>query len=409
MSIKKIVGLVFLAVLIIVGALTSSQIFESVEKGTYHIKQAAVTGTMYAIMEPGMYMQMFGDVERWPVAETFFFTADTDEGERRDQSIEVRFNDGALAKISGTLRVDLPRSEAEAIDLVVKHGYRSYSDVEHKLVLPTVRNALRLTANLMTARESFAEKRPSFIEWARDQVENGLYQTEEKEEETLDILTGEKIKRVVKVIKTDEDGNPIRQPSPLGVLGMRLSNFEVKVFQYERRVLAQIQKQQEATMAAITARSKVEQARKEAEQAEAEGKKAVMQAKYSEEEQKIKAVVQAERDKETTLIQADKVKQEQKLLAEAAKFERQKMEEKARGERALRQAKIAGDGALDKKLEAWIKVNEFYANAWKERPVPTIDMSGSGGGKANGGDVSDLVKLMTVKHAKDIALDNSIK
>ena len=116
-------GAAFLIALVFVFTLFS-QIFATVESGTYHIKQAAITGTMTAKMQPGMYGLFFGGNEEWPKAETYYFTSekDTKDDIDEDLSIEVRFNDGSLANISGTIRIILPTSEEEAIGLTTDYG-----------------------------------------------------------------------------------------------------------------------------------------------------------------------------------------------------------------------------------------------------------------------------------------------
>ncbi len=230
MDTRRIVMLSVIGACIIVAVAIAGQLFETVEKGTYQIKQTAITGTMKAKMEPGLWSQFFGDIEAWPKAETFYFTADDREGARRDESIEVRFNDGSLCKISGTCRIVLPTTESQAVDLVVVAGYRSYRDVEQKLILPTIRNALRLTANLMSARESYSEKRTDFNFWAWDQIQNGLYETTEETKKVVDQISGEEITRTYKIIKRDASGKTAYQHSPFEGLGIRLANFEIKEY-----------------------------------------------------------------------------------------------------------------------------------------------------------------------------------
>jgi hypothetical protein len=117
MSIKKIVMLSFLGLLLIIGLISAGSMVETVEKGTYQIKQAAITGDMSAKMTPGLWGQYFGDIDVWPKADTYFFTHDNDtKGDSDiDTSIEVRFNDGSLCKISGTTRIIMPTSPEQAI------------------------------------------------------------------------------------------------------------------------------------------------------------------------------------------------------------------------------------------------------------------------------------------------------
>ncbi len=218
-------GVVF--VCIIIAITLGGQIVSTVERGTYQIKQAAITGTMTAHMDTGMFGQWFGDIVTFPKAETFYFTKDEYEGAKHDQSIEVRFVDGSICDISGTVRIVYPRVEQDAIDLVVAHGFKDKRDLEHKLILPTLRNILRQTANMMTARESYAEKRADFVAWAWDQLENGSYKTKNEDREVVDPISGDKTIKSFKVIQRDKEGRPLYRKSPM-VCGMTLENFEIK-------------------------------------------------------------------------------------------------------------------------------------------------------------------------------------
>lgn len=106
---------------------------------------------------------MYGDIYEFPNSETFFFTKELKEGKAVDQSIEVTFADGSRCHISGTARIIMPKTEAEAVYLTDKLGFRNYESIEDKLILPTVRKALILTANMMTAQESYSTKRADFL------------------------------------------------------------------------------------------------------------------------------------------------------------------------------------------------------------------------------------------------------
>ncbi len=276
---KKAIFAVFALMVLIVGTLIFNSLFATVDKGTYQIKQAAISGTMSAHMKPGMYGLMFGSADTWPTAETYYFThvKDTDDDTDDDKSIEVRFNDGSLADISGTVRIILPSGEQEAIDLVTVYSYRNYNSLRDKLILPVLRNALSNTANLMSARESYSDLRSNYIEWAWDQIQNGVYQTEEEERAVLE--NGEKITKKFKIIKKDKDGNILRGKNPLEGSGIRLANFEVKMFKYSGTVAKQIETQQKAYMGVATAVAKAKEAEQNAIKEKAEGEAKVMKAR----------------------------------------------------------------------------------------------------------------------------------
>ena len=195
--------LISLGVVLAVAIASSRGLVQTVERGSYQVRQMIVTGEMRAKMEPGMWLKLFSNIVTWPTAETFFFTKDEAGDEGVDQTIEVRFNDGSLCDVSGTLRVVLPASEQQAIDLATKYGYADYTDLEQKLVLPVVRNALRLTANLMSARESYSEQRSDFVFWTWDQIQSGIYETEEETRKVVDPVSGQEVTKSFKIIKKD--------------------------------------------------------------------------------------------------------------------------------------------------------------------------------------------------------------
>jgi regulator of protease activity HflC (stomatin/prohibitin superfamily) len=422
MSIKKMVMYCFIAVFIMVAMISFPKIFDTVEKGTYQVKQAAITGKMDAKMTPGMWLQNFGDIDTWPKAETYFFTHDNDtKGDTdTDTSIEVRFNDGSICKISGTLRIIMPTSKQQAIALVIDRGHKTYMDVREKLIKPTLRNVLRSTANLMSARESYSEKRLDFTNWARDQIEHGVYKTKEETKQVEDLVTGEKTWKKVKTI-LKKGGIPLHEENPLEGTGIVLKNFEIKTFKYEKKVQAQISKQQEARMAVETAKAEAEKAKQGELKAIAEGKMKVATAKYEKEQDKIRAVVDAQkekevqelnaaRDKNVAVIAGNQRKEVAKLDRDAATLKKQELILLGEGEAARKRAVMQADGALQQKLATYERVNKMYANAIKDYAgnwVPTVNMGNNGTSAAGG--ANDLINLLTTKTALDLGLNMDMK
>ena len=193
-----------------------------------------------------------------------------------------------------------------------------------------VRNALRLTADLMSARESYSEQRADFVFWAWDQIQNGIYETQEETRKVVDHVSGQEITKTFKIIKRDAKGGPVYQRNPVEGLGITLANFEVKLFDYTDKVRAQIGAQQTALMAVATARAKAQQAEQEALIAEAEGKAKVAREKYKEEQKKVRAIVQAqerlevaELDKARALVQAQERMEVAELDRQAATEKKQ--------------------------------------------------------------------------------------
>jgi len=396
----------------------------TVDKGTYHIKQAAVSGTMSAKMTPGIWLQAFGDIDVWPKADTFFFTHDNDvEGDvDADTSIEVRFNDGSLCNISGTARIIMPTTEDQAIHLVTERGHRTYADLRAKLIKPTIRNVLRHTANLMSATESYMHKRGQFIAWARDQIAHGLYETETIEKKVKDLVSGEMVSKSFTIIKTKKEkdpetgklidtGMPLYQFNPLADTGIGIKNFEVKKFKYEDKVDKQIAEQQKARMAVATAKAKAQEAEQNKLTIEAEGKARVAQAEYKELEKKVVAVVQAQRDKEVAVTHGEKQREVAKLERDAAKLEKERDILQGQGIAEKKRLILAADGALAQKLDTIERINKVWADAYANRKVPGVYMAGSGGEAVAGPDAQfkTFMNMMNASVAKQLKQDMDIK
>ncbi len=395
-------------------AAVSFGLVQTVENGSYQIRQMIVTGTMSAKMEPGMWLRLFSGIETWPKAETFFFTKTERGTETVDRAIEVRFNDGSLCDISGTLRIILPSSGQQAIDLVTRYGYVNYADLEQKLILPVVRNALRLTANLMSARESYSEQRADFVFWTWDQVQNGIYETQEETRKVVDLVSGQEVTKTFKVIKEDARGNLVYQRNALEGLGLTLANFEVKLFDYTEKVRAQIGAQQTALMAVATARAKAQQAEQEAMMAEAEGKANVARDKYEEEQKKVRAIVQAqerlevaELDKASAMVQARQRMEVAALDRQAAEATKQQEILLGQGEAERKHLVLQADGALKQKLEAYVQAQQLWANAYAQRQVPSLVMGG-GGASATDNESTDFAQMMQLLVARQMGLDLTV-
>ena len=394
--IKKLttIGVVIIC---LIGLFGAGQIIETNNKGQFQVKQAAVTGDLSVRTAPGMYAQMFGDITTWNKNGTFFFTADAEEGESHDESIEVRFVDGSIARISGTMRISLPRTEAEIVHLVDELGFTSYDALEAKLIKPTVRNALRLTANFMTARESYAEKRADYNTWAWDQIQNGLYKTTDTVREILDPSSGNMVKKTFKTVLKDKNGIPVYTKNPLAGTGILLSNFEVKSFVYSQTVKAQIADQQKLYMSIATAKAEAAKAQQDKIKEKAQGEAREAKAEADANVLKMTAVVEAEKAKRVAELAAEK-------KFEVAKFAAKTALEEAKRVRAVGMAKAAANQALVKAgltpLEAaQIKKQTMIGmmEQWAKRPVPSSIISTGGGGGS-----STVMDIMGVEAAKKL-------
>ncbi len=403
---KRIAGLIVLVVLIIVAIAVSSNLVETNKAGYSQVKQAAITGTLTCRLEPGMYGQMFGDIHTYKEAQTFFFTADKETGQSRNQSLPTRFNDGAKADVSGSLRVVLPGNCEQLIQLHRK--FRSMNGVMEKLVLPAIRKALFSTGPHMSAGESYAERRGEFASLAEDQLRIGVIRVDKHEELRADPITGEKKNVwVLTKRKCESDAKNCldgyeRDISALAEFGINITNFVIDGIEYPQAVLVQIETQRAARMNVITKQAEAKEADARAAKANAEARAQIAETRAAEEIEKTRKIVRAEAAREQA-----------RLEKEGAEYTKQKEILLGQGEATRKRLVLDADGALAQKLATLERINEKWAAAYAKRPVPSMVFGGGGdnsGGSTANADVESMrfIQLMNVWAAKQLTIDLTV-
>ncbi|MCK5689173.1 hypothetical protein KAI87_07880, partial [Myxococcota bacterium] len=354
-------------------------------------------------------------IHTYPEATTFFFTQDSETGESRDQSLPTRFNDGAKAQVSGSVRVIFP---ADCEGLTQLHRkFKSSRGVIAKLVLPAIRRSLFSSGPHMSAAESYAERRAEFADLVEDQLINGTIKVEKHAEKRLDPITGDEQEAwVIEKSKCETEsltcvGGYVRMPSAFAEFGIRVTNFVIDAITYSPEVLQQIERQRKARMDIITQEAEARQAEARAAKAGSEAQALIAETRAHEEVAKTERVVKAEADKAEAILHAEKKKDVAVLDLESAGLEKKANILRGEGEAAKRRLIMQADGALSLKLEAWLKAQEAYASALaKAQPgalVPSVVMGGgSGGGNSS---AQQWMEVMMMKAARDLSLDMKMK
>jgi len=397
-NIVKIAGLTIGGILLLIVLLSLGSIMEGVDADEIMVLQDPIDGELHVFTTAGLKWQWFGTCTHYQKAFQFWFSKLEDEGEGYDQSIPVRFNDGGEANISGSARIIMPMDEKSLTDLHMKFG--SQEAIQHELIRQTIVKAVYMSGPLMSSAESYAEKRNYLIQYIEDQASRGIYRTLQREEKTVDPITGEeKTITVVEILIDAETNLPKRQDSsPLQEFGVRMSNLAINAINYDKKVEAQISKQQDLKMEVMTSIATARQAEQQALTVEKQGQAAAAQAKWKAEESRARAVVEAEQRRDVAKLDAETAhlrKQEQILLGQ--------------GEAERKKLVMRADGALDKKLQAWLQAQQAYATAmagYKGAWVPSIVMGGEGGGAGNGAQA--FMDFFMLKAARDLSLDMSV-
>ena len=378
-----------------------------VKSDKYVIRQEFLTGKMSAITDEGWYFK-FGYVTEFQISDIIWFSADAEEGRERDESIRVRFNDGASAQISGSVRFILPTDPDELIKL--KKQFGNFERIKKELVIQVVNEAIYLTASLMSSKESYTTKRSLFSDYAQDQALNGVFRTRTNEIITRDSISGEVTTRTeIEILRDENTGEILRKESALKDYGVILKNFVVKRIQYPDNILEQLDEQQQALMDVQKAKAMAQKAEQEAITAEKEGLARIAVARAEQEALKVKDVVQAQKVKEVAVLEAEKALAVAKLdrlaAAEYKEAKTMRAEADANAARKLLQA----DGALKQKLATYQNVMKFWADAYtKQRPTPDIVIGGENK-KGSGNAAEQFMNLLSIKALKDLSLDMNVK
>lgn len=392
----NVVKVAVISLLCLMGVWAVFHMFTLVHAGESIVIQTP-GGSLYTIAEPGYKLTWFGKVTRYKRSFQYWFSTAKDQGEARDQSIKVRFNDGGHANLSGSVRVDMPVDSSALLD--IHRVFGTQDAVEQQLIRTCMEKSVYMTGPLMSSKESYAEKRTDLINFIEDQAIKGVYQTVSKDVETKDPISGEKKHvTVVEVRRAEAGGLALRQEdSPLIRFNVKLYNLSLNEVKYDDVVEKQIQQQQEATMSVQTAMANAKKAEQDAMTVAKQGEANAMKIKW--EQESINAKVVAEADGRARAAELDKKAAEYKKATEILLGE---------GESKRKQLMMEANGALDPKLDAYIKVNELWAAAFAKMTqplVPSVVMGNSSGG----GSTQDLIDLIKVKTAKELGLDMSVE
>lgn len=299
-------GLVAILILASVGR----SVFTTNDQGYYQIKQAAVSGEVTVHNESGTYLRLFGDVTTYHVSDMYYFSKSDLDGGKGSESdpIDIRFNDGGTAKVSGGIKFRLS-SDPETQKLVHR-DFKSYDRLKHDLMRQTVAEALMQTATLMRAEESYSTRRSEFTSLVEDQVKNGIYETEAKELKQKDADGNEFVVHEVN-IKLDSKGQPIiRKISPLKMYKVEIVQFVIKDIDFDLTINALIGKKKEAEQMKVVAKANAEKAKQDAITAREQGNASIAIEKAKQEVEKIKEVTIAQKEFEVSQLKRKQAEQD---------------------------------------------------------------------------------------------------
>lgn len=357
---------------------------EDVKNEQIVVNQYPLTGTMAYWTEPGFKWQWFGKTTEYYKTQQFWFGGKDVDGNSHGTPIKVIFNDASVGYIYGSLRVILP-TDIDHLRLI-QTAYNGMDRLMNDLVAQNVVKVIYASGPLMSAFESYAEKKNDMVAYITDQLTYGVYKTTVREEDSIDSFTGETKKVKVASLIVDENapnGYVRSEKSPFTSYGVIIDQVSITEITYDDKVNQQIQTQQQANMSIQTKKAEALAAQQDAIKAEAEGKAAAAKAKWEQEKIKATEVTKAEQEREVA-----------RLASEKAEFDKKRIIAEGEAEAAANRAKVAAGVTPQEKLEWEYKTKVGVAEALSKIALPRIIMS-SGNGSGNSAMDAMGLKMMT--------------
>jgi hypothetical protein len=400
---RNIANIVIAIVIIVVIFNFFSGMYFDNPAGWYTVKQDIITGRMRVYSDPGWTLRLYGYTYTFKFSEIYYFSKHLVEGDSSDTSIHVRFNDGGKAAISGNVRLEMPIDDASRI-LLQRH-FRTWENFLDMGVRKVIDEAVILTASLMTSEESYATKRALFSQMVSDQIQHGIYLTEEKEEIDINPKTSEKNMRKTTVVKRDAKGNSLRKDNPMKAYGMRWNQFIIKEIDYERDTLAQIEQKRAAVQSITTSIAEAEKAAQIKITAEEIGKQVVTETRYRAEVEKQSAIVKARQEQQVAETRAQQRSAVADLDAQAAEQEMKASTLRGEAEYQVARKRLEADGALALKGDALVRIQRAWAEAFQQAKKPLVpEISGIAG--VNGISlVQTIMDQITARLSSELGVD----
>lgn len=390
MNTKNIIGaIVLLITVVFISCL--GKMFEDVDAGEVVVIQH-LDGTLEVFDQPTSWAwQGFGKATHYRRSNQYEFLIKDSNG--NNTSIPIGFNDGGYGNLSGSIRYDLPVDKASMLRIHTHFG--SQESVESHLIKTNMEKAAFASGPLMSSRESYAEKKNDLIFYLEDQASHGAYKTKQVDVDEIDPLTNaKKVVTKVQILKDSFNRIERQEKSPIETEGIRLYNLSLQLINYDDKVKKQIIAQQEAIMAVQTSIAESKKAEQKALTIEAEGKASAAKAKWEQE------VIKAEK---ITKAQADSM--EAAMAVKTAALRKQQLILEGEGEAEKKKLIMQANGALEQKLEAYVKVQGYWADAFKNYQGNLMPQFISGSGPVPINAANQFMEMMMIRSAKDLGLN----
>lgn len=424
-------GAAAFAALLVIGGLFFGVVGHNDDQN-YQVLQS-VTGKVSIIDKPGYYYKGFGTVWTYPRTIEGYYSEHPEEGDERDTSISITFNDAGTAKVSSFVKLQMP--------VVAEQRRKLHQDFQgnQNNVLTAVRahlvNCLKASGPVMSASENQASRKAEFNQIVEEQLERGLFKMRQTTV-TLDDLTEivnagtdadgntitkekKAVVQATQVVNDPKTGKPIViQESPLTTYGLGIMQFSITKINYDDATLKQFAAKKESFLNAERSKAQRQEEVQQRLMIEEQGRRKVAEIQAEENQKKERALIQAQQAEEVAeitkrqrVIEAEQkvevaaqLREEADQLRQVAEIEAQTAELKKEAVISAAEAKqqeieIAGGLSEEKRILAEIQAKRDVdvAIALSKVASPGVVIAG-GEGKSGGNDaLGNLINLWLLK------------
>ncbi len=368
-----------------------------------------VDETQFVKFTPGMfYAGFFAKEQPWPnqISVSHIDTAFDGDLSINDNSIEIgiirdtRFNDATTATISGITQYILPSTEGDMLS--IHNAHKTPTSFVHRRLSPYTIECLKSSAQLMSSEIHYSGGRAQMTQDYMEQLRNGSYLLNIKETNIFD-STERAYKRMYAVqIQRDKNGQALRKFSSIKEYNVTVGDAQILDVDYEQKVDDMLAKKITAATDASVSKQRLMTAQQQAMTAEAEGKRKLVEIEYTTKQKQTEQVVNAN----TQVQLAEQDRQKQEIALKGSKLEADKIKTLADAYAYEKSKSINADNGLQQKLDAYITVQEFWANAFGKYTgniTPTYQTGGNSSSGSNA--MQQFMEFQNIKAAKDLSLD----
>jgi hypothetical protein len=362
-------------------------------------------GKQFVEFTPGIfYAGFFAKETEWPNQISVMYTEKEPDLTMRDNGIQVgtiniMFNDGTTADVKGIAQFVLPSDEKDMI--LIHNTHRTPQSLVTKRLATFTKECLQSSAQSMSSDKHYGGGRAQMSQDFLDQLRNGVYISQTEEKIVYDSIEKEKKRLYLTSVKRNKQGAPERKTSAIQEYSISVADASIIDTDYAPVVDKKLGQIIDAATKSAVSRQELMTAQQQSLTAKAKGEQALVEIEYQQKQEQTRQVVAAE----TKVRVAEQDKLQQKIQAEAAELEARKIKTLADADAYKKRTTIQANGALEQKLDAYVKTQQYWADAfgkYQGNVSPQI-MGGQNSGQYNAAAV--FAETMSMKAQRDLALD----